>query len=455
MTTVVTKQWSGTRKSPRQSAVHLVQSSQFAQRVARYLLVGLLLSMVSMLLLPWQQTSRGTGRVIAFAPKERQQTIQSPFKGTAIVESIAPGVVEGSKVKRGDPLLRLRPLADNEPEQLAAAKRDLEDKKKTEEAKIEVAKRNAQDFLEAQKAKVEAAEKMVKAAEAELAGKRKLVTGYEAKAKQAEQNLIRQKGLFQDGLKAEKEVEKLQAAWEFAIAELEDAKAQVTAKILEVEAKLREVDEKRSEAQTKIDKALGEEEDAKGKVFTTQKQIRELEIKLKLLQARDIDAPCDGTVFRMPVAERGSTFKEGEPILTIIPDTEKKAVELFVVGNDMPLVQEGQEVRLQFEGWPAVQFAGWPSVAVGTFSGQVTSVDAMDDGKGQFRILVLPSDGSEWPEDIYLRQGVRVNGWVMLRQVSLGYEIWRQLNGFPVILGEDAPKESKKDEKSKPPKMPK
>ena len=34
-------------------------------------------------------------------------------------------------------------------------------------------------------------------------------------------------------------------------------------------------------------------------------------------------------------------------------------------------------------------------------------------------------------EHRYLRQGVRANGWILLDQVSLGFEIWRQFNGFP------------------------
>ncbi|MEI6541633.1 MAG: hypothetical protein WCO86_19235 [Planctomycetota bacterium] len=28
-------------------------------------------------------------------------------------------------------------------------------------------------------------------------------------------------------------------------------------------------------------------------------------------------------------------------------------------------------------------------------------------------------------------QGVRANGWVLLEQVPLWFEVWRQLNGFP------------------------
>ena len=128
-----------------------------------------------------------------------------------------------------------------------------------------------------------------------------------------------------------------------------------------------------------------------------------------------------------------------------------------VSGNDMPLIQEGDKVRLQFEGWPAVQFVGWPSVAVGTFGGKVSRVFPTDDGKGNFRILISPDDNAEidngWPNDRYLRQGVRANGWVLLNEVPLGYEIWRQLNGFPPTVAEEEP--NKKDKKGGKVKLPK
>ena len=36
-----------------------------------------------------------------------------------------------------------------------------------------------------------------------------------------------------------------------------------------------------------------------------------------------------------------------------------------------------------------------------------------------------------------MRQGVRVNGWVLLRRVPLWFEVWRQMNGFPPALNKD------------------
>ena len=130
--------------------------------------------------------------------------------------------------------------------------------------------------------------------------------------------------------------------------------------------------------------------------------------------------------------------------MVIVPQTTRTVVELFLNGNDVPMVSAGRPVRLQFEGWPALQFSGWPSVAVGTFGGRVLLVDATDDGMGKFRVLVEPDPGDEpWPSAQYLRQGVRANGWVLLDIVSLGYELWRQFNGFPPVVALEDPGKAK------------
>ncbi|RUL88590.1 HlyD family secretion protein [Tautonia sociabilis] len=46
---------------------------------------------------------------------------------------------------------------------------------------------------------------------------------------------------------------------------------------------------------------------------------------------------------------------------------------------------------------------------------------------------------SPWPSRRFLRQGARANGWVLLREVPLGYEIWRRLNGFAPVVAQDEP----------------
>jgi hypothetical protein len=91
-------------------------------------------------------------------------------------------------------------------------------------------------------------------------------------------------------------------------------------------------------------------------------------------------------------------------------------------------------VRIQFEGWPAVFFSGWPTVGFGTYGGRVAVVDAQVGDRGKFRALVVPHGTDPWPEERYLRQGARAQGWVLLDTVSLGYELWRRFNAFPPDL---------------------
>jgi multidrug efflux pump subunit AcrA (membrane-fusion protein) len=160
----------------------------------------------------------------------------------------------------------------------------------------------------------------------------------------------------------------------------------------------------------------------------------QLQIRINRQQTQDVVSPRDGTVFRVLAQPGSELLKSGDPVVIIVPETEAQTVELWVKGNDMPLIQPGDKVRLQFEGWPAIQFVGWPSVAVGTFGGLVKLVDPTDDGKGRFRILVGPDPADDpWPKS-RLRQGVRANGWVLLKIVPLGFEMWRQFNGFPPSL---------------------
>jgi multidrug resistance efflux pump len=231
----------------------------------------------------------------------------------------------------------------------------------------------------------------------------------------------------------------------------------------EVDGKQKDREAKRQEWQGKINKVSSELEKSKGDVSKAQIDISKtreeiskikndlvkLKTQLSRQETQDVVAPRDGYIMRLMAYDKSAIVKQGDTLFTIVPETDKPAVQVWVSGNDAPLIAPGRHVRLQFEGWPAAQFSGWPSVAIGTFGGTVALVDPTDDGAGKFRVVVTPDeqDGA-WPNYPYLRQGVRVHSWVLLDQVALGYEVWRRMNGFPPSL------KSKADEKpAKPPKV--
>lgn len=160
--------------------------------------------------------------------------------------------------------------------------------------------------------------------------------------------------------------------------------------------------------------------------------------KIKVSQARQSIqtkvAPTDGTIVRLLSAGNSTHVKAGQSLASFIPDEVERSVVISVNGLDAPLVKAGRKVRLQFDGWPVFQFSGWPSTAVGTFGGVVQFVEPIADEKGRFNVWIQEDQTQPpWPSAHYARLGSRVRGWIILEEVKLGYELWRQLNNFPPI----------------------
>jgi RND family efflux transporter MFP subunit len=160
-------------------------------------------------------------------------------------------------------------------------------------------------------------------------------------------------------------------------------------------------------------------------------ELAEAEVKLSRQESQVIYAPKDGAILKLLAGDSTTLVKAGDKIATFAPILDEPAVELYVSGNDIPLIHKGRKVRLQFEGWPAVQFSGWPEVAIGTFGGVVTAIDASVSENGKFRVIVSKEAGEKWPDARFLRHHAKVYGWVLLNEVMLGYELWRQMNNFP------------------------
>ena len=415
-------------------SLRMVQSPRIARRLTAWLMVVMVALLAGLVLIPWQQTSRGSGRVVAYAPTERPQTVESPIYGRVV--RVGEGIVEGTVVRKGDFILEIRDIDQDRASRLAQQVAAAQDKLRFAESKIETYRRQERDLDEARNMVIEAGQALVAEAERKVAAEQQGVAAANAALAQTKSNFERQKRLFEAGIRAGVDFEKDRRSYDEAVAKLRSAEEYVKAAQQYLAAKKAELEQKSREAQTKVDYARAMQQEAQGDAALARKDLAEIEGKQSQFASRVITAPRDGILLRLMVNENAEMLKEGDPLFTIVPDTQERAVELWVDGNDVPLVTPGREVRLQFEGWPAVQFAaGWPHTAVGTFGGKVVAVDATDNGMGKFRILVRPGSPNDWPEGRLLPQGVRANGWVLLNEVALGYEIWRQLNGFPAVYG--------------------
>jgi multidrug resistance efflux pump len=141
-------------------------------------------------------------------------------------------------------------------------------------------------------------------------------------------------------------------------------------------------------------------------------------------------APQTGQIIKAKKAGINEIVKEGEMIVEIVPNSFKYAVELFVKPMDLALINKGQDVRLQFDGYPAIVFSGWPNSSYGTFAGKISAIETNRNENGQFRVLIIPDmTDKNWPSN--LKIGTGAQGFALLNDVPIWYELWRQLNGFP------------------------
>ncbi len=412
-------------------AITRAGSSRWPRLLARGLATIFVLFLLGVWFLPWQQFVSGTGKVIAFDPLDRRINVEAPVLGT--VRKLY--VVEGQRVKKGDIIVEIQ---DNDPNLLA----NLRIVRDTIIARRAAAAQRVDDF-EAQARQKE----LEKGNALEIARQR--IAGAKIDEDTNTQNFARISELRKSGLVSERD-------YEVSLQGKTNANANY-------KAALENLQRTESEFNATIKGIRAQKATAEGEVASAEREIKAQDIQISQNLRQTIESPRDGIVLSVQATD-GTFLRPGSAICVIIPETESRFVEMWLDGNDMPLITPrqtladgkvipGSEVRLQFEGWPAIQFVGWPSVAVGTFGGEVVFIDPADDGKGKFRVVVAPKpdvfmrngqqDIEEWPSNRYLRQGVRANGWILLSVVPLWKEIWRQINGFPPVIADKEPGEKK------------
>lgn len=412
-------------------ALALSGSARAPRILSRILFIIFLLLLAAIFFMPWQQFVSGTGRVIAFNPLDRRVNVEAPVAGR--VKHLH--VVENQRVKKGDILLEIQ---DNDPNLLANMRLQHD----AAIARKAAAQQRIED-LGAQIAQME----LAKSQAIDSARQRVLSEQYSLNTNQL--NFERVEKLLKPGYVSQRDFELAKLAIDSSEANLQSAKAILERTEREMDASISSIKGSRSSAQSDLASA--------------DRDITTIDIQINQAQQQVIEAPRDGIVFSITATD-GTYLRPGSAICVIIPETESRFVEMWVNGMDMPLITQrhenpdgtvtpGSPVRLQFEGWPAIQFVGWPSVAVGTFGGEVVFIDPTDDGYGRFRIVVSAKpdvttrDGKthveDWPGNRFLRQGVRSKGWVLLQQVPLWLEIWRQLNGFPPVVANAEPGKDK------------
>lgn len=423
------------REEIRLRSLDNLRTPRFGRRVG-YWLMAIFGGLLLISFIPWQQSVTGEGTVTAFNPRNRPQTVQNIIAGRIQLWHVN----EGQFVRKGDTLLTISEVKDEyfDPALIERMKEQY----RAKEAYI-ISTQNQIDFATNQLAALRQARELTlsKTRNKLIQARNKVIidsANYEAQKVQytlAERQFKRYQELYEkNGLISLTDLEKrrqsLQEKFAYRI-ESENKLLNTRNELINARIELSSV---AAEYADKINKTDGERSYKSATLAEAESELSKLRSKLSAVGVRrqqyNVLAPQDGYIVRALKAGLGETIKEGEPIATIMPSISDKAVEIFVRPIDLPLLEIGQRVRIEFEGWPALQFSGWPNASVGTFGGKLAVVDYVASSNGLYRVLIKPDPDLEpWPNQVRLGSGAR--GWAMLKFVPIWYEIWRQMNGFP------------------------
>jgi len=414
-------------------ALVATETPEFVVRYVKILAILFFALPIIAMFLPWQQNVTAIGKVTAFSPSERVQTIDAPVSGLISKWYVQ----EGSVVKEGDVLLEVSDIDPMFKDRLEAQRNNLQTKLNAKQDELKSYQVQQQNLMSSRDAKISAAQFKLDVANQKILSTTEAISAAKATADAAEFQSNRMQRLFVDGLVSKRDLEVAERDLIIAHRNLISAQAQHNSAKAEAQSAKAEILQIRADTQASLDSSSAVINKIKGELADSQNSLTSSEINLSRQNMQRIVAPRAGTIFRLPVNSQSQMISQGQPLLVILPETSARAVELWVDGRDAPLISTHTSVRLEFEGWPAIQVPGWAKVGIGTFSGKVSFVDPTDNGTGSFRVMVVPDEHyPDWPSARFLRQGISAKGWILLENVTIGYEIWRLLNGFPARIPE-------------------
>ncbi len=390
---------------------------------------------VIILFLPWTQNVRAPGELIALNPEQRPQTIQSVIAGR--IEKWY--VVEGQFVNKGDTILRISEVKEDylDPNLLGNTQLQLDAKEFSRlsyDEKVKALEGQINALATALKLKISQAQNKVQQNILKVTSDSIDLQAARVNFDVAKEQFERFKSLYEEGLRSLTDLEnrnlKLQESQAKVISQ---ENKWLTSKNELINSKI-ELNSIQADYKDKIAKANSDKYTALSGKFDTEATINKLQNQYNNYEIRNtfyhILAPQDGYVTQAQQVGIGETIKEGAQIVSIMPAVYDLAVQMYVRPIDLPLFEKGQKVMMQFDGWPAIIFSGWPGISFGTYEGEVLAIDNFISPNQLYRVLVKPKGSAHpWPEQLRVGAGVRT--LTLLKNVSVWYEIWRQINGFP------------------------
>lgn len=397
--------------------------------------LSLLLILLIVVFVPWTQNIKGKGYVTTLLPEQRPQPIQSIISGRLEKWYVR----EGNFVKKGDTLIYITEVKNAyfDPNLISRTQEQVNAKSESitsYDDKVIALKAQLTSIRESKLLKLEQVRNKI------IQTKNKInidsidLISYKIKYEISINQYKRTKELHTQGLKSlsdlqDKELKQQESYAKYLSQQnkLENQKNMFVNFKLELASTEQDYSQKISKTNSDIQSALSAKLEATSNTSKLKNQLSNYQQRLNLYY---ITSPTDGYITKTIKKGTGQLIKEGTDILTIMPAVYDLAVKVYVKPQDLPLLKIGDHSRLRFDGWPALVISGWPEKSTGIFSGKIFAIDQHISENGKYRVLIAPDKTTKkWPEN--LRVGTGTYTFILLNDVPIWYELWRNLNGFP------------------------
>jgi multidrug resistance efflux pump len=407
-------------------SLQLVQTGAFVNRIGRFSFF-LILFLIAILFLPWRQTVEGEGRLIAYDPTERLQSISAPIDGFIDTFYIS----ENEHIQKG---MKLFDMIDPDKDykiRVYKMKEDFEQQHQNTEDELIVLKQKKISILNQKEIRIELYDKRYIQAEEQL---KNLQLKYKAEKKNYEvvlNHFNRIKQLYLQKIESKKNYEKAENRYI-------SAKTQFDKIEIDIEVQKRHLSIIQQEKKQFLEEIENQIRTLENSMLSVKTRLNILKrdyenhlTKIARYETSSVVSEKDGVVMRILENDKNTYIKKGQPVIHFSPDVTESSLLLKVSDFNMPLIKEGLSVRIRFHGWPVLHIPGWPAIRFGTFGGIIKRVDPVLHEQGAYYAYVVEDPNEPWPSKEELRVGTNATAWVALSSVPIWYELWRLMNAFP------------------------
>lgn len=433
---------------------HRLLNKSHIKRLSLWLIISMTILFFAFLFLPWTQNISAKGYVTTRSPEQRPQAIQSVIAGR--LEDWH--VQEGDFVEKGDTIVFISEIKSEyfDPELLTRTSEQIDAKSQSVDSYNQKVIALQNQFIALQETfdlKQEQTHNKILQARNKISMDSIDLVAHKTNLAIAENQLSRSQELYDKGLKTLTELQDKEYKVQSASAKVNvqenkllNQKNQLINLQIELQSIAKEYADKLAKSQSEQQSALSSKLESVAATSKLRNQYSNYTERQKFYY---ITAPQSGYITKTLKKGIGETVKAGTDIATIMPDKYDLAVEIYSKPQDLPLLNIDDLVQIRFDGWPAIVISGWPKSSTGVFQGRIVAIDKFISDNGYYRILISPNiETKDWP--LRLSVGTGANAFILLNEVPIWYEVWRQLNGFPADYYKTK-KENKSEVKRKAP----